>query len=66
MSRNINLPFSDLINNFFARKPKDVDGLANQSAIYYRNKLLRLLFQRFEFTGIPGAAFLTISASQIW
>lgn len=53
MNRNINVPFSDLINNFFARRPKDVDGLANQSAIYYRNKLLRLIFQRFEFSGIP-------------
>ena len=48
-----NIPFSDLINNFFARKPKDVDGVANTSALYYRNKLLKLILQRFDFQNIP-------------
>ena len=55
MNRNImkNIPFSDLINNFFARRPKDVDGVANTSAMYYRAKLLRLILQRFDFQNIP-------------
>ena len=47
------LPFSDLLNQFFARKPKDVDGVANTSAMYYRMKLLKLILQRFEFVGLP-------------
>ena len=55
MNRNImkNIPFSDLLNNFFARRPKDVDGVANTSALYYRAKLLRLILQRFDFQNIP-------------
>ena len=48
-----NIPFSDLLNNFFARRPKDVDGVANTSALYYRNKLLKLILQRFDFEQIP-------------
>lgn len=47
------IPFSDLLRNFFAIKPKDVDGVANTSAIYYRDKLLRLVLGRFEITGWP-------------
>lgn len=47
------IPFQDLLNQFFARKPKDVDGVANTSAIYYRMKLLKLILQRFEFVGLP-------------
>lgn len=47
------IPFSDLLNQFFARKPKDVDGVANTSAMYYRMKLLKLILQRFEFDGLP-------------
>lgn len=53
MSRNNNVPFNDLLRNFFAKRPKDVDGVANTSAMYYRNKLLKLMMQRFEFSGIP-------------
>lgn len=55
MNRNFmkNIPFSDLLNNFFARRPKDVDGVANTSALYYRAKLLRLILQRFDFQNIP-------------
>ena len=48
-----NVPFEDLERNFFARRPKDVDGIANSSAIYYRAKLFRLLIQRFQFDNIP-------------
>lgn len=53
MSRNNNVPFNDLLRNFFAKRPKDVDGVANTSAMYYRSKLLKLIMQRFEFSGIP-------------
>ena len=44
-----NVPFDDLLRNFFARKPKDVDGVANTSAMYYRQWLLKKIFARFEF-----------------
>lgn len=47
------IPFKDLLRNFFAVKPNDVDGVANTSAIYYREKLLRLILGRFEITGWP-------------
>lgn len=44
-----NVPFDDLLRNFFARRPKDVDGVANTSAMYYRQWLLKKIFARFEF-----------------
>lgn len=50
---NKSIPFSDLLRNFFAVKPKDVDGVANTSALYYRDKLLRILMGRFEFVNWP-------------
>ena len=51
--RTRSVPFSDLLRNFFARKPKEVDGVANTSAMYYRAKLFRLLIQRFQFDNMP-------------
>lgn len=51
---NRDIPFRDLINNFFARKPKEVDGVANTSAAYYREKLLRLIIQRFKWSNFPS------------
>lgn len=48
-----NIPFNDLLRNFFARRPKDVDGVANTSSIYYRNKLFRLFLQRYEIGNMP-------------
>lgn len=48
-----NVPFQDLIRNFFARKPKDVSGIANTSAAYYRQWMIKKIFGRFEFSGIP-------------
>ena len=42
--------WSDLKRNFFAEKPKDVDGVANASALYYREFLLKKIFSVFEFT----------------
>ena len=56
MSRfeNISIPFQDLLNQFFAKKPKDVDGVANTSTIYYREYLLKKILSRFEFGGLPS------------
>lgn len=51
--REKNVPFEDLLRNFFARKPKDVDGVANTSSLYYRNKLFRLFLQRYVIENIP-------------
>lgn len=55
MSKSIwnNIPLSDLIHEFFARKPSDVDGVMNSSSLYYRQYLLKKLFGRFSFSGIP-------------
>lgn len=44
-----NVPFDDLLRNFFARRPKDVDGVANTSSLYYREWLLKKILARFEF-----------------
>ena len=49
-----NIPYDDLLRQFFAQRPRDVDGVANASARYYERKLLRQLFGRFEFT-LPAA-----------
>lgn len=51
--RGIDVPFQDLVHNFFARKPKDVDGVANTSSMYYRDYLLKKILSRFEFDGLP-------------
>ena len=48
-----NVPFNDLLRNFFAKKPKDVDGVANTSSAYYRQWLLKKILARFEFS-IPS------------
>lgn len=48
-----NIPLSDLIHDFFARKPSDVDGVMNTSTLYYRMYLLKKLFGRFTFENIP-------------
>ena len=53
MSREKNIPFSDLVREFFARKPKEVDGVANTSAAYYRQKLLKLILERFKWSNLP-------------
>ena len=51
MSNSIwdNIPLSDLIREFFAAKPSEVDGVLNSSAMYYRYYLLKKLFGRFDF-----------------
>ena len=50
----VQIPFQDLVHQFFARKPKDVDGVANTSAIYYREYLLKKILSRFDFDGMPS------------
>lgn len=44
-----NIPFDDMLRNFFARRPRDVDGVANTSSLYYRQWLKKKIFARFEF-----------------
>ena len=51
--QNIKAPFQDLLNQFFARKPSDVDGVMNTSTMYYREFLLKKILSRFEFDGLP-------------
>ena len=48
-----NVPISDLVRDFFARRPSDVDGVMNTSAYYYRLYLLKKLFGRFKIENIP-------------
>ena len=52
--KQISVPFSDLVHEFFARKPKEVDGVANTSSMYYRDYLLKKILSRFEFDNIPS------------
>lgn len=47
------IAFDDLKREFFAEKPKDVDGVANASAVYYQQWILKKVFSIFEFKGIP-------------
>ena len=44
-----NIPLSDLLREFFATRPSEVDGVLNSSAQYYRYYLLKKLFGRFDF-----------------
>ena len=48
-----NVPFTDLVNDFFAAKPKDVDGVANTSALYYRDFLLKKVFAILDWKNVP-------------
>lgn len=48
-----NVPLNDLLREFFARKPSDVDGVMNTSAYYYRLYLLKKIFGRFAFNNLP-------------
>ena len=55
MSKSIwnNIPLKDLVHEFFARRPSDVDRVLNSSTLYYRTYLLKKLFGRFSFENIP-------------
>lgn len=48
-----NVPFTDLVNDFFAARPKDVDGIANASALYYREFLLKKVFAILDWSNVP-------------
>lgn len=48
-----NVPLNDLLREFFARRPSDVDGVMNTSAYYYRLYLLKKIFGRFAFDNLP-------------
>lgn len=43
------LGYDDLKRQFFAERPRDVDGVANQSTYYHSRRLLRQIFGRFKF-----------------
>lgn len=45
--------YEDLASNFFAAKPKEVDAIANTSAQYYRQWMLKKIFSRFEILNVP-------------
>ena len=51
---DIKVPFQDLISQFVASRPKDVDGVANTSNLYYKDYLLKMVLSRFEFGGLPS------------
>lgn len=50
---NRDYALEDLQNEFFARKPRDVDGVQNTSVLYYYNRLYQKILSRFEFKNIP-------------
>lgn len=45
--------YDDLKREFFAERPKDVDGVANASAVYYQKWILKKVFSIFDFKGLP-------------
>lgn len=47
------IAFDDLRRAFFAKRPRDVDGIRNRSAAYYRRWMLRKLFAIFELSNVP-------------
>ena len=47
--------FDDLRRAFFAERPRDVSGILNRSALYYRRWMLRKVFAIFELSGVPEA-----------
>ena len=49
------IAFDDLRRAFFAERPRDVDGIRNRSALYYRRWMLRKVFAIFELSGAPEA-----------
>lgn len=55
MSKKKNPPqeYTDLLNEFLRESPKNVNGIMNSSAIYWREWLLKKVFGCFEFSGFP-------------
>lgn len=54
MNKNFDIAFDDLRRAFFAERPRDVDGIRNRSALYYRRWMLRKVFAIFELSGVPA------------
>ena len=50
---NFDIAYSDLRRQFFAERPREVDGIRNRSAMYYRRWMLRKVFAIFELNGVP-------------
>ena len=55
MNKNFDIAFDDLRRAFFAERPRDVDGIRNRAALYYRRWMLRKVFAIFELSGVPEA-----------
>lgn len=55
MSNKYSIAFDDLRRRFFAERPRDVEGVRNRSALYYRRWMLRKVFAIFELSGVPEA-----------
>lgn len=53
MSKQFSVAWDDLRRQFFAERPRDVDGVRNRSALYYRRWMLRKVFAIFEWGGLP-------------
>lgn len=53
MSNRFSIAFDDLRRQFFAERPRDVDGVRNRSALYYRMWMLRKVFAIFQWDGVP-------------
>lgn len=51
--KGFSISFDDLRRQFFAERPRDVDGIRNRSAAYYRRWMLRKVFAIFEWSGVP-------------
>lgn len=53
ISKYLGKDYQNLINMLTQPQPREVNGLENQSAIFYRNLLLKKCFAIFEFTDLP-------------
>lgn len=58
--------YEDLVKEFMADKPNDVDGQANRSAMYYRDWMLRKIFSIFKIEGIPEGWDLDYMLTHLW
>lgn len=47
------IPRDDMLREFLAERPSDVEGLNNTSYLYYINWMIRKVFGVYEITGIP-------------
>lgn len=45
--------YKDLVNNFYAKEPKSVNGLDNTSYFYYKTQLYNKIYSLFTFKNLP-------------